>query len=253
VVEELIGQAENIVVLDQGNIAWQGNPYDLFGDMESLIRLRIRPLPFTRIGWKFFKKGWLPFNQIPFNLATAEFLIRRFLPAAAGSPLQKKHSVLEIRPVGTNVSHSSGSFRAILRVENLWYQYPSNTKAGLHNINLTIHQGDFVAVIGPNGADKTTLAKHFNGLLKPKSGRVMVDGINTALVSTSQLAQTVDYVFQNPDHQLFCISVEKNWITGLKTPACRIVEKKRIERILRFLKLEDYRHVHPFKLSKGER
>ena len=254
VAEELIEQADEVFVLVQGKIAWQGNPSDLFRDLELISQFGMKPLPFTQIGWEFFKKGWIPFDQIPLNLSMAEKMIRKFLTSTGSSGFRSGRPVPETAHARVNPPQLSHSSTVILQAENLCYQYPSNAGTGLRNINLAIHQGEFVAVIGPNGAGKTTLAKHFNGLLKPKCGRVFVDGMNTVLAPTSKLAQTVGYVFQNPDHQLFCISVEKELEYGLLNAGLPDSERKRrIDRILKFLQLETYRHIHPFKLSKGER
>ncbi|MBO8138584.1 MAG: ATP-binding cassette domain-containing protein [Desulfotomaculum sp.] len=124
----------------------------------------------------------------------------------------------------------------------------------LNKINLTIGSGEFLALVGQNGAGKTTLAKHFNGLLKPTSGKVLVDNLNTKYVKVSELAQKVGYVFQNPDHQIFHNSVEKEISFGLKylnLPAEEV--KRRTDDALKAVGLVDYRYAHPYSLSRGQR
>lgn len=93
-------------------------------------------------------------------------------------------------------------------VENLWFQY-SDEIVALRGIDLEIPRGALVAVLGQNGSGKTTLVKHFNGLLQPTRGRVLVNGQDTARRSIGQLAHSVGYVFQNPDHQLFSATVRE--------------------------------------------
>jgi len=93
-------------------------------------------------------------------------------------------------------------------VENLWYQYTDEIIA-LRGIDLEIPRGAFVAVLGQNGSGKTTLVKHFNGLLKPTRGRILINDQDTTERSIGQLARTVGYVFQNPDHQLFSATVRE--------------------------------------------
>jgi energy-coupling factor transporter ATP-binding protein EcfA2 len=88
-------------------------------------------------------------------------------------------------------------------VRDLWFQYTEDIVA-LRGIDLEIPQGAFVAVLGQNGSGKTTLVKHFNGLLKPTKGQVLINGQNTKEHSIGELARSVGYVFQNPDHQVFC-------------------------------------------------
>ena len=95
----------------------------------------------------------------------------------------------------------------MLEVKDLHYTYSAGIEA-LKGINLTVNDGEFLAVMGQNGAGKTTLVKHFNGLLKPTSGEVFVDGVSTCDVSVAKLARNVGFVFQNPDHQLFSETVE---------------------------------------------
>lgn len=93
-------------------------------------------------------------------------------------------------------------------VENLWFQYMDEIVA-LRGIDLEIPRGAFVAVLGQNGSGKTTLVKHFNGLLKPTKGRILINGQDTSECSIGQLARSVGYVFQNPDHQLFSATVRE--------------------------------------------
>ena len=84
----------------------------------------------------------------------------------------------------------------------------------LHGINLEIRRGDVIAVLGPNGAGKTTLVKHAIGLLKPKSGRVLVNGRDTHEASVAQIASTLGYVFQSPSHMLFAPTVREELAFG---------------------------------------
>ncbi len=76
--------------------------------------------------------------------------------------------------------------------------------------------GEFVVLAGPNGSGKTTLAKHLNGLLKPSVGRVLVAGQDTAVLRVPQLARSVGYLFQNPDHQIFAPTVSEEIAFGLR-------------------------------------
>lgn len=142
----------------------------------------------------------------------------------------------------------------ILRTENLYFRYPTRQEYALRNINVEIHEGEFVALIGQNGSGKTTLVKHFNGLLRPTRGKVYVCGRDIEGVPTSELAREVGYVFQNPDHQLFADSVREEIAFG---PRNLGFDEERIrqvtERVLRDVGLEDYVDEMPFMLGKGQR
>ncbi len=91
---------------------------------------------------------------------------------------------------------------AYIQVQSLTYKYQDGTVA-LDDIDLSFEVGEFIAFIGQNGSGKTTLSKCLNGLFKPTSGNVMVDGLNSKTTSIVQMVKRVGYVFQNPDHQLF--------------------------------------------------
>ena len=141
----------------------------------------------------------------------------------------------------------------MIEVKDLYFKYPSGVEA-LKRVTLTISNGDFLAIMGQNGAGKTTLVKHFNGLLKPTKGDVLVDGVNTRDVSIAKLARNVGFVFQNPDHQLFCESVEEEVAFALRNFGFeKDIVSKRVTWALNLLALTQYRQTSPFMLSGGER
>lgn len=94
----------------------------------------------------------------------------------------------------------------LVDVEDVWFSYDSEVMA-LKGVSIAIDKGETIALIGQNGGGKTTLAKHFNGLLKPTKGRVLVKDVDTKFVPANRLALTVGYVFQNPAHQIFSSTV----------------------------------------------
>jgi len=152
-------------------------------------------------------------------------------------------------------------------MQGLWYSYDGEVMA-LRGIDLEIESGDYVAVIGQNGSGKTTLVKHFNGLLKPTQGRVLVaspspphawgggkGGLrDTAGLTVGQLAQTVGYVFQNPDHQIFCATTREELAFGprnLGLPEAEV--RRRVEEALARFDLEEYADLPPAVLGYGLR
>jgi len=140
-----------------------------------------------------------------------------------------------------------------IEVQDVWYVYPTGVEA-LRGVSLTVHEGDFVVIMGPNGAGKTTLVKTLNGLLKPTRGRVLVDGMDTREATVAELARKVGLVFQNPDHQLFCETVEEEIAFALRNfgfPEEEIA--RRVEWALRTFGLEEYRDASPLALSGGEK
>ena len=243
-IEEVIKKADEVVVLNQGEMIWRGVPTELFRNIPLLRQFGIKPIPVSLIGWDFYEKGWISFADIPLDILSAEHLIRALLP---------KHGQLIEKDRPRKLEAPTTTKSIAVQVNDLFYQYNSGQPA-LKGINLTIKTGEFVALIGQNGAGKTTLAKHLNGLLKPTSGEVIVDGMDTLQYDTSQLSKTIGYVFQNPDHQIFSVTVEKELEFGLKNAGYKGKEiKERVDQVLAYTGLERYRLVHPFSLGKGER
>lgn len=141
----------------------------------------------------------------------------------------------------------------VIKVVDLVHTYPNGVKA-LAGVNLEINRGEFVAIIGQNGSGKTTIAKHFNGLLHPTSGEVLIMGENTKDCKVSSLSRKVGYVFQNPDDMLFSSSVEEEIAFGPKMMGfSEEVIQKRVEDTLQALELYTLRDTHPFALSLGDR
>ena len=86
----------------------------------------------------------------------------------------------------------------------------------LKGVSFTIRDGEFVAFVGTNGAGKSTTMRLVNGLLKPDAGQVLVDGVPTTELRTSELARRVGFLFQNPDRQICCNTVREELLFGFK-------------------------------------
>ena len=141
----------------------------------------------------------------------------------------------------------------MIEAHDVHFSYQNKVEA-LKGVSLTINDGEFVAIMGQNGAGKSTFVKHFNGLLKPSQGTVHIDGVETTKTSVATLARNVGFVFQNPDHQLFSETVEEEIAFALKNFGFeQEVIDKRIDWALNLLSLTQYRKTSPFLLSGGER
>lgn len=141
----------------------------------------------------------------------------------------------------------------MIEAENVHYSYPNKVEA-LKGVSIKIKDGEFVAIMGQNGAGKSTFVKHFNGLLKPSAGTVRSDGVQTTKTSVATLARNVGFVFQNPDHQLFSETVEDEISFALKNFGFEPnVIEDRVTWALNLLSLTQYRKTSPFLLSGGER
>ncbi len=138
-------------------------------------------------------------------------------------------------------------------LEDVHYSY-DGVYTALRGISLQVDDGERFAVIGANGAGKTTMIKHMNGLLRPQKGRVILDGQDTKFMSVAEIAREVGLVFQNPDHQLFLDSVKKEVEFGLRNIGFTESEaEQRRQKTLASLGLEGFAERSPFTLSGGER
>lgn len=147
---------------------------------------------------------------------------------------------------------ASSKSEPLVKFENVAFGYDSD-KEVLHGINLEIKRGDVIAVLGPNGSGKTTFVKHAIGLLKPKSGRVFVNGKDTKESSVAEIAKTLGYVFQSPSHMLFAPTVREELAfgpTNLKHPKDEI--EKEVKEALRIVNLSDKEQDPPLALSFGQ-
>lgn len=136
-----------------------------------------------------------------------------------------------------------------IEIQTLYHTYPAGVDA-LRGISLSIAPGEQVAIIGQNGAGKTTLVKHLNGLLQPTRGEVFIGDWNTRQVPVAKLAARVGYVFQNPDEQLFCKTVEDEIKFGPKNLGFA-PEKitALVEQALELTELREKRQANPYDLS----
>lgn len=124
----------------------------------------------------------------------------------------------------------------------------------LHNISLTFHRGEFVAIAGPNGSGKTSLSRLLAGLRQPTKGDIYLHGKPLKQWKESMLRQEVGYVFQNPEHQFITHTVYDEVAFGLRWK--EIAEdqaREKVEEVLETCGLLDLSHAHPFSLSQGQK
>ena len=141
-----------------------------------------------------------------------------------------------------------------IEVGDVRFRYSPSGPEVLHGVSLSIGPGEYVALIGQNGGGKTTLAKHFNGLLKPVSGTVRTIGMDTRTASVAQLARTVGYVYQNPDHQIFAQKVRTEVAFGPANLKLRPDEiERRVNEALDLVGLRELADDFAFSLGRGLR
>ena len=156
---------------------------------------------------------------------------------------------INILPGLTTQDHSSDP---LVEFQEVGFGYDREVEV-LHNISLDIKRGDVIAVLGPNGAGKTTFVKHAIGLLKPKTGRVLVNGRDTREASVAEIASTLGYVFQSPSHMLFAQTVYDELAFGPKNLKHSPEEiEKEVVKALDIVNLAEYKQDAPLSLSFGQ-
>lgn len=147
----------------------------------------------------------------------------------------------------------------IIKINQLYFQYQNEdtgeTVPVLEGIDLAVHRGEFLAVLGHNGSGKSTLAKHLNAILTPTSGKVLVEGIDTADAERIyDIRQRVGMVFQNPDNQMVANVVEEDVAfapENLGVPQEEI--RRRVDDALESVRMTQFKTHAPHALSGGQK
>ncbi len=148
----------------------------------------------------------------------------------------------------------------LIQFQHVSFEYASDEEGKppvpvLHEVELAIRQGAFVAVLGHNGSGKSTLAKHINAILQPTDGVVYVEGIDTSNDEmVFEIRQRVGMVFQNPDNQLVATVVEEDVAFGLENLGVKPGEiRTRVDEALKDVGMYEFREHAPHQLSGGQK
>ncbi len=224
--------AERLLVLQHGMVAYDGPPAGLLTDAVRCRELGLRPLDTV---------------ELYAALGSPE---RPLQPEAAVAALRK--AGYEVRPNWTRRNSVTEPGELIIDAQEICFTYDG--PPALDGVSLQVREGEFLAILGQNGSGKTTLAKQLNGLLRPQQGRVTVGGTPTSDARPADLARTVGYVFQNPDHQIAQRRVDDEVAFGPRNLGMseREVQEAMAE-ALAAVELQGREAADPFTLTKGER
>lgn len=237
--EELAECADRIALLAGGQLLTIGPPAEVYGDVERLLAEQVRP-PQVTVTFHLMRKAGADLPQLPTRLSEASKLV----------PMLKSREPYDARLPSPP---SRAGARPLLTAENVHHTYPDGT-AALKGVSLAIREGEYVVVIGQNGAGKSTLVRLFMKLLSPTSGHMRTGEQDLAQLSVSDLARRIGYVAQNPDHQIFCATVEDEVAFALRHLGHNRDEiESRTTEALRAMGLLAARHQHPLSLPKGDR
>lgn len=214
---------DDAALLGRGELVARGAPQRILTDGELCSRAGVAPLTFL----KYFDRRGAAYVLRPGVEIAALTHEERPAPAAARPPV--------VVADGLTVTYAGGI-------------------TALSDFNLTISEGDVVALVGENGGGKTTFAKAVAGLLEPAAGVVRVRGHTPSAVPTKRRAQTVGYLFQNPDHQIFQATVRDEVAFGPRQLALAHAEiERRAAAAVAAVGLGGREDEDPFAMPKGDR
>lgn len=239
-------QADRVVVMDGGSIIMDDVPKKIFSQVKRLKSVGLDVPQVTELCEKLRENGADISAEIIGERECAEALYDLTRGRSAEFPSKQENNTEEDdRP-------------AVLRGEKLTYKYSIGTpfeKTAVDNVDISIKQGEFVGIIGHTGSGKSTLIQHFDGLIKPTSGRVLVDGADIWAkgVNIRDIRFKVGIVFQYSEHQLFEETVAKDIAYGPKNMGLSEEEiNERVKRAAESMDITRLLDRSPFELSGGQ-
>ena len=239
---------DRVVVINQGRIALDGTPTDVFSHGETLRAIGVDTPRTVRISNSLAEAGLAPNDSPALTLDDAESLVAGIL-----APGLSKSSPIAPGALGDgpDARDTADERPIIVDVAGAAYSYGTG-QAGIEGINLTVHAGEILAVVGQNGAGKTTCTKLLNGLIKPSAGVVRIAGLDTRTTPVSVLASHAATLFQNPDRQLCRNTVIEEISFGLELQGVPAeAARERARHVAATFGLPE--NASPFDLSRGQR
>lgn len=239
---------DRVVVIDQGRIALDGTPTDVFSHGETLRAIGVDTPRTVRISNSLAEAGLAPNDSPALTLDGAEALVAGIL-----APGLSKSSPIVPRTLGDrpDARNTVDERPIIVDVAGAAYSYGTG-QASIEGIDLTVRAGEILAVVGQNGAGKTTFTKLLNGLIKPSAGVVRIAGLDTRTTPVSVLASHAATLFQNPDRQLCRNTVVEEISFGLELQGAPAdAARERALHVAATFGLPE--NASPFNLSRGQR
>jgi energy-coupling factor transport system ATP-binding protein len=266
--ERVIHLIDRLIVLNRGEVVADGRPEEVLDTKyEELLRAGVGMPPLITLTRKLKEKG-LQIEKIPLTVKEGRFTlesifknrVRNQHPQSTFPSLGEESERGKQRPNSNeakdpfSIARKKAERFPVIKVEKLWFAYQKERPV-LKEISLSIYRGEFIAVMGRNAAGKTTLVKHFNGLLKPLQGMIRVCGVDTRKATVAEMSRYVGYVFQNPNDHLFADTVAEEISFTLKNLDFKDLKdiNRRVEETLARFNLLSYQHQYPRFLSGGEK
>lgn len=252
-VDAALAVADRVVVLDgDGRTALAGGPREVLADRADEVAALGVWLPTAVVAARRLREAGVRLDPVPLTLpeltAALDGIDELPSPATPGADSASGPGSDGGRLAGDRGVRVRGLTVARRRAEVL------------HDVSLDIPPGSFTAVIGENGAGKTTFLQAIAGVVPPPRGMVSVGGLDPATADVRALSARVGFVFQNPEHQFVASTVAEELAYGLRVhgrgrraPADETAIAERVDDVLRRFGLAAERDVHPFLLSGGQK
>ena len=237
--EDVPSFADRAVVVSKGKMVALGTPREIFAQVDLLDEVGVQVPQLAAIGHRI-----APQQPPPLTIEESKKQILNLIQ-------EKKLTPRKANPPRQPMSQGE----VVLECVDLTFNYPGYPPVtALRDVNLKVHKGEMIGIVGQNGSGKTTLVKQFLKLLIPTKGKVLFKGRDIKGFTTGELATSIGLVLQNPDEQLFTISCKDEvefGLRNLKLPEDEI--KIRVDEALGFVGLEEQKEFFPFRLSFGDR
>jgi energy-coupling factor transport system ATP-binding protein len=241
-IEELADLVDEMIVIDRGEILHRGTVREVLEHVEYIDSVGLSVPQVTLLCARLRTVGW-SVEELPIGVEEAVRVLSLLVDQGTLNRTPE--------PPPRRAQHESDE--VVVSIGGLSHVYQDGTRA-LHDVDLEIRRGEFVGILGQNGSGKTTLVKHFNALLKPTEGTVIVAGLDTRKASIAEMALAVGYIFQNPDAQIFKMKVEEELAFGPQNVGLSEGEVgRRIKEAAEDLEISHLMDKNPFFLSKGEK
>jgi energy-coupling factor transport system ATP-binding protein len=234
-IDEVVHLADRVVVMDRGKIIMDDTPDKIFGDGHDQLKSIGIALPQLSEIIHAMKNGSGDFEGDLPTGSSYNTMLSRLCQLLRDKPA----NIARFRTAHT--PHTITAQKPKIEIKNLRHTFEDG-KVGLDGINLVIPEGDFVAL------------NHLIGFLKPDSGTIFIDGNDISGMRVATLAQSVGYLFQNPDNQIFTDSVIRELEFGLENiKLSDTAIEERVNHAISMMELEEFRDRHPHSLSRGQR
>jgi energy-coupling factor transport system ATP-binding protein len=239
--DDLLDLLDRVIVLnDTGSVLVEGTPQHVFGEHIELLQ----------------QHGvWIPQIVSLFQRLREQGVMLPVLPLQYEDAIEalKTLDLKQAKQGEVSIQEPTAETQTtVLEVRDLHYQQSGHTI--LDHLSFSIPQGDFLAVVGSNGAGKTSLVQHLVGILAAGSGHVHLRGQDVSKIQASKLLLEVGYVFQNPEHQFITASVADEVRYSLKVLKRPVAECEQVtDDLLERFRLKRLARANPFTLSHGEK